>query len=81
MLDIRGVSFALRLQKYLYLQDNFGEEYQIIKEQEFKFEMSNFYMVIRCNKGDGLGLFNIAVYWKRKYRNNGSKQPWYILTN
>ena len=43
--------------------------------------MSKFYMGIRCNKADALGRFNIAVYWKRKYRNNGLKQPWYILTN
>jgi hypothetical protein len=30
---------------------------------------------------DELGLFNIAVYWKRKYRNSRPKEPWYILTN
>jgi hypothetical protein len=24
---------------------------------------------------------SIAVYWKRKYRNSGPKEPWYILTN
>ena len=25
--------------------------------------------------------FNLAVYWKRKYRKKGPKEPWYILTN
>ena len=34
-----------------------------------------------CNKGEGLGPFNIAVYWKRKYRQKGPKEPWYVLTN
>ena len=63
------------------MQENFGQEYQILKDQGFQPGMSKFYMGIRCNKGNGLGLFNIAVYWKRKYRNNGLKQPWYILTN
>jgi hypothetical protein len=24
---------------------------------------------------------NLALYWKRKYRNQGAKEPWYILTN
>lgn len=36
---------------------------------------------ILCNKGDGLGPLNLAVYWKRKYRQPGPKEPWYILTN
>jgi len=43
--------------------------------------MSKFYQGIRCNKGDGIGPFNLAVYWKRKYNNAGAKEPWYILTN
>ena len=25
--------------------------------------------------------FNVAVYWKRQYRQKGPKEPWYILTN
>ena len=28
-----------------------------------------------------LGPFNLAIYWKRKYRKKGPKEPWYILTN
>ena len=43
--------------------------------------MSPFYQGIRCNKGDGMGPFNLAVYWKRNYRNVEPKEPWYILTN
>jgi hypothetical protein len=43
--------------------------------------MSKFYVGMKCNKGEGLGSFNVAVYWKRKYRKKGSKEPWYILTN
>ena len=42
---------------------------------------SRFYEGIFCNKGDGIGPFNLAVYWKRKYRQKGPKEPWYILTN
>ena len=43
--------------------------------------MSKFYVGVKCNKGDSLGPFNVAVYWKRKYRKKGPKEPWYILTN
>jgi len=42
--------------------------------------MSKFYEGILCNKGDGIGPFNLAIYWKRKYNNKGAKEPWYILT-
>ena len=80
-LDERGVAFALRQKKDLHFQESEVEDYQILKHQGFKPGMSKFYVGVNCNKGDGLGPFNIAVYWKRKYRNKGPKEPWYILTN
>ncbi|MFN5514783.1 MAG: IS4 family transposase [Cyanobacteriota bacterium] len=80
-LQSRNVYFALRQKKSLHFQENLGEEYKILKEQDFKPGMSKFYQGIYCNKGDGLGSFNLAVYWKRKYRQKAPKDPWYILTN
>jgi hypothetical protein len=80
-LDSRGVSFALRQKKDFQFQENLGEDYQALKKLGFKPGMSNFYQNILGNKGDGLGPFNLAVYWKRKYRKPGPKEPWYILTN
>lgn len=80
-LDSRGVYFALRQKKNLHFQAALNEAYQVLKEIGFKPGMSTFYEHVWCNKGDGLGPFNIAVYWKRKYRNKGSKAAWYILTN
>ena len=47
----------------------------------YKPGMSKFYQNILGNKGDALRPFNLAVYWKRKYRKPGQKEPWYILTN
>jgi hypothetical protein len=29
----------------------------------------------------GFGRFNLAVYWKRKYKTKTEKEPWYLLTN
>lgn len=80
-LDQRGVHFVLRQKKDLHFQEHPGEDYQILKDQGFKPGVSKFYVGVTCNKGDGLGPFNIAVYWKRKYRPKGPKEPWYILTN
>jgi hypothetical protein len=47
----------------------------------FEHGMSKFFSGIFCNKEDHLGPFNLAAYWKRKYRGKGPKEPWYILTN
>lgn len=80
-LNQRGVYFALRQKKDFHFQQHPGDDYQVLKDQGFKPGMSQFYTGIRGNKGDGLGPFNLAVYWKRKYRNKGPKAPWYILTN
>lgn len=80
-LDDRGVAFALRQKKDLHFQVPEEEAYRILKHQGFQPGMSQFYVGIKCNKGDGLGPFNLAVYWKRKYRQKGPKEPWYILTN
>ncbi|OBU76368.1 IS4 family transposase [Cylindrospermopsis raciborskii] len=80
-LDEQGVYFALRQKKDLHFQEEIGVEYQVLKNQGFKPGMSKFYQGVKCGKGDELGLFNIAVYWKRKYCHKGPKEPWYILTN
>ena len=80
-IESKGVYFALRQKKGLHFQAALDEEYQVLKELGFKPGMSKFYEGVWCNKGNGLGPFNVAVYWKRKYRNKGPKEPWYILTN
>jgi hypothetical protein len=80
-LDERGVCFALRQKKDFHFQPQLHQDYQVLKALGFKPGMSKFYQGVLCNKGDSIGPFNLAVYWKRKYRNQGCKAPWYILTN
>jgi hypothetical protein len=29
----------------------------------------------------GFGRFNLAIYWKRKYKGKQEQSPWYLLTN
>lgn len=36
---------------------------------------------INITKKKGFGRFNLAAYWKRKYKNKVEKEPWYLLTN
>jgi hypothetical protein len=36
---------------------------------------------VKVTKKKGFGSFDIAAYWKRKYRNRVEEQGWYILTN
>ena len=80
-LDERRVSFALRQKKDFHFQVALEQDYQVLKDLGFKPGMSRFYTGILGSKGEGIGPFNLAVYWKRKYRNRGAKEPWYILTN
>ena len=77
----RGMYFALRQKESLHFQEKAGAGYPILQDQGFKPGMSQFYVDVKGNKGEGLGPFNIAVYGKRKYRQKGPKEPWYILTN
>jgi hypothetical protein len=36
---------------------------------------------INITQKKGFGRFNLAVYWKRKYKGKPEKAPWYLLTN
>lgn len=80
-LDSKGVRFALRQKKDLHFQDPSTADYTVVKDLKIQPGMKRFYSGILANKGDGLGPFNLAIYWKRSYRQKGPKEPWYILTN
>jgi hypothetical protein len=40
-----------------------------------------FFSEINITQRKGFGRFNLAVYWRRKYKNKQEKDPWYLLTN
>lgn len=40
-----------------------------------------FYPNINLTQKRGFGRFNLAVYWKRKYRGKQEDEAWYLLTN
>ena len=80
-LDAKGFAFVLRQKKDLHFRAPGETEYQVVKDLDIRPGMRQFYPAVACNKGDGLGPFNLAVYWQRRYRGQGPKAPWYILTN
>lgn len=40
-----------------------------------------FYPHISLTQKKGFNRFNLAAYWKRKYKGKQEKEPWYLLTN
>ncbi len=36
---------------------------------------------VKVTKQKGFGTFNVAAYWKRKYRGKAETEGWYLLTN
>ena len=40
-----------------------------------------FYTDIKLTQKPGFGRFNLAVYWKRRYRGKQEDKAWYLLTN
>lgn len=43
---------------------------------------TSFYLTgVKVTKQKGFGKFDVAAYWRRKYRNNGEDEGWYLLTN
>lgn len=40
-----------------------------------------FYTNINLTQKAGFGRFNLAIYWKRKYRGKQENEAWYLLTN
>jgi hypothetical protein len=36
---------------------------------------------VKVTKQKGFGLFDVAGYWQRKYRDSGEDEGWYLLTN
>jgi len=76
----RKVDFALRQKKGTCIADD-DAVYRALKDLEIKPGKSRFYANIYCTKSHQLGDFNLAAYWKRKYRGRGGKEPWYILTS
>ena len=58
-----------------------GQKFQPLSEIDIYPGVRQFYTNVKCTQKRGFGRFNLAVYWKRKYRGKQDKEAWYLLTN
>ena len=74
------VKFVLRIKQERYIQSD-EEDYTRLSELGL-LPGTNFYLRgVKVTKQKGFGSFNVAAYWKRKYRGKAETQGWYLLTN
>jgi hypothetical protein len=66
-LDAQGVYFALRQKKSTYIQQQ-GQDYQRLDSLGLAPGMKMFFTGVFLTKQKGFHPFNLAAYWKRKYR-------------
>ena len=75
-----SVKFVLRVKQERYIQAE-KSEYQRLSELGLMPGTGLYRSGVKVTKQKGFGFFDVAGYWKRKYRNNGTSEGWYLLTN
>jgi hypothetical protein len=58
-----------------------GQDFQSFSDLGLAPGMKLFLTGVSVTKEKGFGEFNVAAYWKRKYKGKQEKEPWFILTN
>ena len=71
---------ALRLRCNEYIETQDGVLVQL-NQLGLAPGMTLFFEGIKVTKTHGFGGWNLAVYWRRRYRNSGAKEGWFVLTN
>ena len=79
-LQARNVGFCLRLKKATCLEVE-NQIWQRLDELPIKPGVALYYQGNRIRKTAPVSGFFLAAKWKRNYRNQTTKGPWYILTN
>ena len=76
----KNVRFVLRIQKGRYIEQA-GKEYKRLSELGLMPGTSFYFRDVQVTKQTGFGKFDIAGYWKRRYRGHVEDEGWYLLTN
>ena len=76
----KRIKFVLRIQKGRYVEKE-GEEYKKLSEGGLEPGMRFYLRGVKVTKQKGFGEFDIAGYWKRRYRGKEEEEGWYLLTN
>jgi Transposase DDE domain len=74
------VSFVLRQKRNTTFREK-KQPFQSLDTLPVKPGIRLFYPKISCTQKKGFSRFNLAAYWKRKYRGKQEDEPWYLLTN
>jgi hypothetical protein len=80
-LDERGVAFIFRQKKTTSIQLEGKTEYQPLKNLDIQPGSKHFFPDVYHTQAHKLGTFNLATRWKRPYKKQKMKDPWYLLTN
>ncbi len=76
----KNVRFVLRVKQGRYIQEE-GEEFKRLSECGLVPGTSFYLSGVKVTKQKGFGQFDIAGYWRRKYRASGEDEGWYLLRN
>lgn len=80
--DLQGqnVSFVLRQKQNTTFRQK-RREFQPLSSIPIHPGIRQFYTNINLTQKPGFSRYNLAVYWKRKYRGKQEDEAWYLLTN
>ena len=76
----QNLSFVFRQKKDTTFQEK-RQKFKPLNSIEICPGIRQFYPNVKLTQKKGFGRFNLAVYWKRKYRSKQEKSAWYLLTN
>lgn len=76
----KKVKFILRVKQGRYVQEN-NSDYILLSEMGLLPGKSFYLSDVKVTKQKGFGTFDIAAYWRRKYREKQEDEGWYLLTN
>jgi hypothetical protein len=76
----QNLSFVFRQKKDTTFRQK-RQKFQPLSSIEIYPGIRQFYTNVKVTQKQGFGWFNLAVYWKRKYRGKQDKEAWYLLTN
>jgi hypothetical protein len=72
------LSLRLKCNEYVELEQQFWFQ---LRDLGLQPGMSLYYQGVKVTKTKGFSGLNLAAKYRRSYRNQASKEPWYILTN
>jgi len=79
-IDTQGVKFVLRQKKSTTFSQKIPNFYSLSSIQLAPGQRK-FLSKISITQKRGFSRFNLAIYWRRKYKNKQEKSPWHLLTN